>query len=82
MKKACFPIFLSAVLAVFLLSCKPTIPLPNIDITSDCIPRDHKIPCFIYYLENGDYLKEHAQVKWRGGISCARSEERRVGKEC
>lgn len=70
MKKVCHPIFLFIVTAVFLASCEQTTPLPNIDITSNSIPRDHKIPCFIYYGENGELLKEQAQVKWRGGISC------------
>lgn len=70
MKKACFFTFAVVVLAFFLSSCEQTTPLPNIDITSNSIPRDHKIPCFIYYLENGNLLKEDAQVKWRGGISC------------
>lgn len=72
MKKTCFHILLFIVTAVWLSSCKPPAPqpLPNIDITSNSIPRDHKIPCFIYYSENGELLKENAQVKWRGGISC------------
>lgn len=70
MKKTYFPVFLLVVMLVCLSSCEKTAPLPNIDITSNSIPRDHKIPCFIYYSENGDLKKEDAQVKWRGGISC------------
>lgn len=57
-------------LAMTFASCHREKPLPNIDITSNTIPHDHKIPCFIYYSENGDMLKENAQVKWRGGSSC------------
>ena len=70
MKKTCFQTFLLVVLAVFLSSCEQRAPLPNIDITANSIPYDHKIPCFIFYPENGDILKEKAQVKCRGGSSC------------
>lgn len=70
MKKNCFQCLLLVISVFVLASCEPKAPLPNIDITSSSIPYDHKIPCFIYYSENGDILKENAKVKWRGGFSC------------
>lgn len=73
MKKTC--LLISAILVLLTTiyaSChrsKP-LPLPNIDITSENIPYDHKIPCIIYYHpENGEIFKENAQVKCRGGSS-------------
>jgi hypothetical protein len=56
---------------VFLPSCerKPK-PIPNIDIVSEAIPREPKIPCVIVYSENGEITMENARVKTRGGASC------------
>ena len=71
MKKHCFYLFLLTISMVFLPSCerKPK-PIPNIDIVSEAIPREPKIPCVIVYSENGEITMENARVKTRGGASC------------
>lgn len=71
MKKHCFYLLLLTISMVFLPSCerKPK-PIPNIDIVSEAIPREPKIPCVIVYSENGEITMENARVKTRGGASC------------
>ena len=71
MKKHCFYLFLLTISIGFLPSCerKPK-PIPNIDIVSEAIPREPKIPCVIVYSENGEITMENARVKTRGGASC------------
>lgn len=71
MKKRCFYLILLTILVGFLSSCeRKAQPLPNIDIVSEAIPREPKIPCVIVYSENGDIWMENARVKTRGGASC------------
>ena len=57
-------------LAMAFASCEKPKPLPNIDIVSEAIPREPKIPCVIVYSENGEIMMENARVKTRGGASC------------
>ena len=57
-------------LAMAFASCEKSKPLPNIDIVSEAIPREPKIPCVIVYSENGEIMMENARVKTRGGASC------------
>lgn len=71
MKKHCFYLLLLTISIGFLPSCerKPK-SIPNIDIVSEAIPREPKIPCVIVYSENGEITMENARVKTRGGASC------------
>ena len=57
-------------LATAFVSCEKPKPLPNIDIVSEAIPREPKIPCVIVYSENDNVMMENARVKTRGGASC------------
>jgi hypothetical protein len=70
MKKRCLQIISLAVMTLLLSACEHSAPLPNIDIVSEAIPFDHKIPCVIVYSNNGDIVMENARVKRRGGSSC------------
>ena len=71
MKKHCFYLLLLTISIGFLPSCeRKSKPIPNIDIVSEAIPREPKIPCVIVYSENGEITMENARVKTRGGASC------------
>lgn len=66
-----FGYLVSIVCVLSLASCqqKTPPPLPTIDIVSEHIPFDHKIPCDITYSDQEVQLAEGGKIKCRGGYS-------------